>query len=80
MVTTAHLGTIQQVIRLAHKLTDHMIEEGILPLRGVLSPVIGDNKRKWEDMLGKSSSSNPNQQQYKKPDNNNNGRDSKSQN
>ncbi|KAJ0490395.1 putative retrotransposon gag domain-containing protein [Helianthus annuus] len=56
-VTSANLGTIQQVIRLAHRLTDQAVEQNKLPKRisATTTDAPSDNKRKWDGNSGKGS-------------------------
>ncbi|KAI3795656.1 hypothetical protein L1987_38313 [Smallanthus sonchifolius] len=63
MVTSSNPTTIQQTIRLAHRLTDQAVAQGTLPPRRALSK-LADNKRKFESPHFKSSQSNPPQQQH----------------
>lgn len=55
LVMANNPSTIQQAVRLAHKLTDAAVTHGTLPKRGASSST-SDNKRKWED--NKTTSSN----------------------
>ncbi|XP_035837216.1 uncharacterized protein LOC118485079 [Helianthus annuus] len=60
LVTSANLPTIQQVVRLAHRLTDQAVEQGKLPKRiSATAETFGDNKRKWDGNQGKDA--NPTQ-------------------
>ncbi|KAF5810457.1 putative transcription factor interactor and regulator CCHC(Zn) family [Helianthus annuus] len=54
-VTAANLGTIQQVTRLAHRLTDQAEEQNKLPKRVKTDTACApcDNKRKWDENLSK---------------------------
>ncbi|KAI3794786.1 hypothetical protein L1987_37425 [Smallanthus sonchifolius] len=77
MVTSSNPTTIQQAIRLAHRLTDQAVAQGTLPPRGALSKT-ADNKRKFDSSFPKTFQSNPpsqqQQQQHRKlePSKNNN--------
>ncbi|KAM0062031.1 putative retrotransposon gag domain-containing protein [Helianthus debilis subsp. tardiflorus] len=53
LMTTANLGTIQQVTRLAHRLTDQAVEQNRLPKRAETDTACTsrDNKRKWDENL-----------------------------
>ncbi|XP_076930121.1 uncharacterized protein LOC143594768 [Bidens hawaiensis] len=80
MVTLSKPATIQQAIRIAHKLTDQAVAQGALPPRGSTSKThdntsndnnnnnnSGNGKRKFDNT--RSSSSNPPQQQHhRKPE------------
>ncbi|KAJ0846729.1 putative transcription factor interactor and regulator CCHC(Zn) family [Helianthus annuus] len=72
-VTSANLGTIQQVVKLAHRLTDQAVEQNRLPKRisATTSDAPNDNKRKWDGNLGKGSVSAQSQQrktdEYRSP-------------
>ena len=79
LVTSAHTETIHQTIRMAHKLTNEAVEQGILPKRGASSSsttatTAGDNKRKWDATSDKTNSQN--QQQQKRVDGGNRGNQS----
>ncbi|KAI3727060.1 hypothetical protein L1987_66869 [Smallanthus sonchifolius] len=84
MVTSSNPTTIQQAIRLAHRLTDQAVIQGILPPRGASSKT-NDNKRKFDNSFPKTAQSNPpsqqQQQQYRKfePSRNNNNQSNSSQ-
>ncbi|KAJ0782008.1 putative transcription factor interactor and regulator CCHC(Zn) family [Helianthus annuus] len=54
LMTTANLGTIQQVTRLAHRLTDQAVEQNKLPKRAESDTARAsrDNKRKWDENQG----------------------------
>ena len=54
-MTAANLGTIQQVTRLAHRLTDQAVEQNKLPKRvkAATTCASSDNKRKWDGNLSK---------------------------
>ncbi|KAF5815616.1 putative retrotransposon gag domain-containing protein [Helianthus annuus] len=63
-VTATNLCTIQQVTRLAHRLTDQAVEQNKLPKRiGTTATVTAtsdapsDNKRKWDGVSSKGSTS-----------------------
>ncbi|MFS7941456.1 putative retrotransposon gag domain-containing protein [Helianthus anomalus] len=58
-VTSANLGTKQQIIKLAHRLTYQAVEQNRLPKRisATTSDAPKDNKRKWDGNLGKGSTS-----------------------
>ncbi|KAI3795824.1 hypothetical protein L1987_38484 [Smallanthus sonchifolius] len=58
MVTSSNPTTIQQAIRLAHRLTDQAVAQGTLPPRGALSKTT-DNKRKFDNSFTKTFQSNP---------------------
>ncbi|KAJ0600505.1 putative retrotransposon gag domain-containing protein [Helianthus annuus] len=65
-VTVANLATIQQVIRLAHRLTDQAVEQNKLSKRigtTTTSDAPNDNKRKWDGVSSKGSTSAPSQSQ-----------------
>ncbi|KAI3686197.1 hypothetical protein L1987_79870 [Smallanthus sonchifolius] len=85
MVTSSNPTTIQQAIRLAHRLTDQAVAQGTLPPRGALSKT-ADNKRKFDSSFPKTFQSNPasqqQQQQHRKfePSKNNNQSNSSQQN
>ncbi|KAJ0752553.1 putative transcription factor interactor and regulator CCHC(Zn) family [Helianthus annuus] len=65
LVTSANLLTIQQNIRLAHRLTDQAVDQGKLPQRiSTTTDTSGDNKRKWDNNKC-SKSSQPQAQQRK---------------
>ncbi|KAF5767829.1 putative transcription factor interactor and regulator CCHC(Zn) family [Helianthus annuus] len=51
LMTTANLGTIQQVTRLAHRLTDQAVEQNKLPKRAETDTACTsrDNKRRWDE-------------------------------
>ncbi|MFS8020001.1 putative transcription factor interactor and regulator CCHC(Zn) family [Helianthus anomalus] len=72
-VTSANLGTIQQVVKLAHRLTDQAVEQNRLPKRisATTFDAPNDNKRKWDGNLGKGSVSAQSQQrktdEYRSP-------------
>ncbi|XP_022024604.1 uncharacterized protein LOC110924941 [Helianthus annuus] len=56
LVTSANLPMIQQVVRLAHRLTDQAMEQGKLPKCINTTTTIdtpSDNKRKWDGNQGK---------------------------
>ncbi|KAI3819218.1 hypothetical protein L1987_13043 [Smallanthus sonchifolius] len=55
MVTSSNPTTIQQAIRLAHRLTDQAVAQGTLPPRGALSKTAG-NKRKFDSSFPKTLS------------------------
>ncbi|KAM0014699.1 putative retrotransposon gag domain-containing protein [Helianthus debilis subsp. tardiflorus] len=63
-VTSANLGTIQQIIKLAHRLTNQTVEQNRLPKRisATTSDAPNDNKRKWDGNMGKGSTSVQSQQ------------------
>ncbi|MFS7902858.1 putative retrotransposon gag domain-containing protein [Helianthus anomalus] len=63
-VTSANLGTIQQIIKLAHRLTDQAVEQNKLPKRigAAIADAPNDNKRKWDGNLDKGSTSAQSQQ------------------
>ncbi|KAI3796913.1 hypothetical protein L1987_39600 [Smallanthus sonchifolius] len=77
MVTSSNPTTIQQTIRLAHRLTDQAVALGILHPRGALSKIT-DNKRKFDSSFPETFQSNSppqqHQQQHRKlePSKNNN--------
>ncbi|MFS7953861.1 putative transcription factor interactor and regulator CCHC(Zn) family [Helianthus anomalus] len=69
--TSANLGTVQQVIRLAHRLTDQVVEQNRLPKRisaTATSYAPSDNKRKWDGTSSKGSTSAQSQSQQRKTD------------
>ncbi|KAI3814758.1 hypothetical protein L1987_14402 [Smallanthus sonchifolius] len=67
MVTSSNLTTIQQTIRLAHRLTDQAVTQGTLPPRGTVSKTTDSNKRKFDSNTNtKSFQSNPPQQQQRR--------------
>ncbi|XP_022040392.1 uncharacterized protein LOC110942940 [Helianthus annuus] len=70
IVTSANLQTIQQNIRLAHRLTDQAVEQGKLPKCNASISTSVDNKHKWDGNQAKGSSSNQPPQQQRKFDNN----------
>ncbi|KAJ0520912.1 hypothetical protein HanIR_Chr10g0464671 [Helianthus annuus] len=52
MVTATNLPTVQQIIRLAHRLTDQAVEQGKMPKRvNATTDAPSDNKRKWDGNL-----------------------------
>ncbi|KAI3695403.1 hypothetical protein L1987_78400 [Smallanthus sonchifolius] len=66
MVTSSNPTTIQQTIRLAHKLTDQAVTQGTLPPRGSVSKSTENHKRKFDHHSNSHSSSKgpqPNQPQ-----------------
>ncbi|KAJ0766176.1 putative transcription factor interactor and regulator CCHC(Zn) family [Helianthus annuus] len=70
-VTAANLASIQQVIRLAHRLTDQAVEQNRLPKRigtTTTSDAPSDNKRKWDRISSKGSTSAQSQSQQRKTD------------
>ncbi|KAJ0541127.1 hypothetical protein HanOQP8_Chr09g0310801 [Helianthus annuus] len=70
-VTAANLGTIQQVIRLAHRLTDQAVEQKKLPKRigaTTTSEAPSDNKRKWDGNSSNGSTSVQSQSQQRRTD------------
>ncbi|KAF5802036.1 putative transcription factor interactor and regulator CCHC(Zn) family [Helianthus annuus] len=70
-VTAANLGTIQQVIRLSHHLTDQAVEQNKLPNRisaSTTSDAPSDNKRKWDGTSSKGSTSVQSQSQQRRTD------------
>ncbi|KAI3686594.1 hypothetical protein L1987_80274 [Smallanthus sonchifolius] len=83
VVTSSNPTTIQQAIRLAHRLTDQAVAQGTLPPRGTLSKT-ADNKRKFDSSFPKTFQSNPpsQQQQHRKfePSKNNSQSNSSQQN
>ncbi|KAD7477395.1 hypothetical protein E3N88_00531 [Mikania micrantha] len=64
MVLSADPITMQQAVRLAHKLTDSAVAQGLLPPRGAVTKP-ADNKQKWENTLSKTSTLQPPPQQHK---------------
>ncbi|KAI3808079.1 hypothetical protein L1987_24021 [Smallanthus sonchifolius] len=67
MVTSSNPTTIQQTIRLAHKLTDQAVTQGTLPPRGSVSKPTENNKRKFDHHShshSNSKGSQPNQPQH----------------
>ena len=70
-VTSANLGTIQQIVKLAHRLTDQAVEQNRLPKHisaTTTSDAPNDNKRKWDGNSGKGSTSVQSQSQQRKTD------------
>ncbi|KAI3827079.1 hypothetical protein L1987_01143 [Smallanthus sonchifolius] len=65
MVTSSNPTTIQQTIRLAHKLTDQVVAQGTLPPRGAVTKT-ADNKRKFDNSSSKAIQSNPRPQQQQR--------------
>ncbi|KAJ0621611.1 putative nucleotidyltransferase, Ribonuclease H [Helianthus annuus] len=63
-ITSANLGTIQQIVKLAHRLTDQAVEQNKLPKRisATTSDAPNDNKRKWDENSSKGSASVQSQQ------------------
>ncbi|KAI3786725.1 hypothetical protein L1987_40627 [Smallanthus sonchifolius] len=59
MVTSSNPTTIQQTIRLAHKLTDQAVTQGTLPLRGSVSKSTDNHKRKFDHHSNTYSSKGP---------------------
>ncbi|KAI3686736.1 hypothetical protein L1987_80420 [Smallanthus sonchifolius] len=69
MVTSSNPTTIQQTIRLAHKLTDQAVTQGTLRPRGSVPKPTDNNKRKFDHYSHSHSHSNskgsqPNQPQH----------------
>ncbi|KAI3797412.1 hypothetical protein L1987_32669 [Smallanthus sonchifolius] len=67
MVTSSNPTTIQQTIRLAHKLTDQAVTQGTLPPRGSASKPTDSNKCKFDhpsNSHSNSKGSQPNQPQH----------------
>ncbi|KAI3807838.1 hypothetical protein L1987_23773 [Smallanthus sonchifolius] len=62
MVTSSNPTTIQQPIRLAHKLTDQAVTQGTLPPRRSESKPTDNNKRKF-DSIASTKGFQPNQPQ-----------------
>ncbi|KAI3814050.1 hypothetical protein L1987_18792 [Smallanthus sonchifolius] len=74
MVTLSNPATIQQTIRLAHKLTDQAVTQGTLPPRGSVSKPTDTHKRKFDHHSNTHNHSNshskgpqPNQPQFNQP-------------
>ncbi|KAJ0514894.1 putative transcription factor interactor and regulator CCHC(Zn) family [Helianthus annuus] len=73
-VTSANLATIQDVTRLAHRLTDQAMEQNRLPKRisatttTTTSATPSDNKRKWDGTSSKGSTTVQSQAQQRKID------------
>ncbi|KAM0018968.1 putative nucleotidyltransferase, Ribonuclease H [Helianthus debilis subsp. tardiflorus] len=70
-VTSANLNTIQQVVQLAHRLTDQAVEQNRLPKRigvATTSGTSSENKRKWDGTSSKGSTSVQSQSQQRKTD------------
>ncbi|KAI3819182.1 hypothetical protein L1987_13007 [Smallanthus sonchifolius] len=66
-VTSSNPTTIQQIIRLAHRLTDQVVTQGTLPPRGIVTKATDSNKRKFDSNTNtKSFQSNPPQQQQRR--------------
>ncbi|KAD2805415.1 hypothetical protein E3N88_38792 [Mikania micrantha] len=55
MVLSADPITMQQTVRLTHKLTDSAVAQGLLPPRGAMTTTNDKGKRKWDDTLNKTS-------------------------
>ncbi|KAJ0681341.1 putative nucleotidyltransferase, Ribonuclease H [Helianthus annuus] len=77
-VTSANLDNIQEIQRLAHRITDQAVEQNKLPKRvsatATVTPsatpvTLSDNKRKWEGDSSKASVSVQSQNQQRKTDN-----------
>ncbi|KAL9995940.1 putative nucleotidyltransferase, Ribonuclease H [Helianthus debilis subsp. tardiflorus] len=78
-VTSANLDNIQEIQRLAHRLTDQAVDQNKLLKRvsatATVTPsatpvTLSDNKRKWEGDSSKASVSVQSQNQQRKTDNN----------
>ncbi|KAM0048254.1 putative nucleotidyltransferase, Hydrolase [Helianthus debilis subsp. tardiflorus] len=78
-VTSANLDNIQDIQRLAHRITDQVVDQNKLPKRvsatATVTPsatpvTLSDNKRKWEGDSSKASVSIQSQNQQRKTDNN----------
>ncbi|KAJ0532171.1 putative transcription factor interactor and regulator CCHC(Zn) family [Helianthus annuus] len=72
-VTSANLNNIQDIQRLAHRLTDQAVEQDRLPKRisatgATTSATPSDNKRKWDGTSSKGSTSAQSQSQQRKTD------------
>ncbi|KAM0031242.1 putative transcription factor interactor and regulator CCHC(Zn) family [Helianthus debilis subsp. tardiflorus] len=71
-VTSANLATIQDVTRLAHRLTDQAVEQNKLPKRigatTTTSAIPSDNRRKWDGDSSKGSTTVQSQAQQRKTD------------
>ncbi|KAJ0915996.1 putative transcription factor interactor and regulator CCHC(Zn) family [Helianthus annuus] len=73
-VTSANLNNIQDIQRLAHRLTDQAVEQNRLPKRisatdATTSATPSDNKRKWDGDSSKGSATAQSQVQQRKTDN-----------
>ncbi|MFS8017395.1 putative transcription factor interactor and regulator CCHC(Zn) family [Helianthus anomalus] len=76
-VTSTNLATIQDVTRLAHRLTNQAVEQNRLPKRisatttatTTTTATPSDNKRKWDGDFSKGSATAPSQAQQRKIDN-----------
>ncbi|KAJ0521155.1 putative transcription factor interactor and regulator CCHC(Zn) family [Helianthus annuus] len=77
-VTSANLDNIQEIQRLAHRITDQAVDQNKLPKRvsatATVTPsatpvTLSDNKRKWEGDSSKASVSVQSQNQQRKTDN-----------
>ncbi|KAJ0751979.1 putative retrotransposon gag domain-containing protein [Helianthus annuus] len=71
-VTSANLTTIQQVVQLAHRLTDQAVEKNKLPKRigtATTSGTSSGDKRKWDGTSSRGSTSVQTQSQQRKTDN-----------
>ncbi|KAJ0863760.1 putative nucleotidyltransferase, Ribonuclease H [Helianthus annuus] len=76
-VTSANLDNIQEIQRLAHRITDQAVDQNKLPKRvsttATVTPsatpvTLSDNKRKWEGDSSKASVSVQSQNQQRKTD------------
>ncbi|KAJ0955677.1 putative nucleotidyltransferase, Ribonuclease H [Helianthus annuus] len=70
-VTSARLTTIQQVVQLAHRLTDQAVEQNKLPKRigaATTSGASSGDKRKWDGTSSRGSTSVQTQSQQRKTD------------
>ncbi|KAJ0715767.1 putative nucleotidyltransferase, Ribonuclease H [Helianthus annuus] len=70
-VTSANLTTIQQVVQLAHRLTDQAVEQNKLPKRigaATTSGTSSGDKRKWDGTSSRGSTSVQSQSQQRKTD------------
>ncbi|KAF5809902.1 putative retrotransposon gag domain-containing protein [Helianthus annuus] len=70
-VTSANLTTIQQVVQLAHRLTDQAVEQNKLPKRigaATTSGTSSGDKRKWDGTSSRGSTSVQSQTQQRKTD------------
>ena len=68
LIISANPTTIQQAIRLAHQLTDQLMQQGTLPKRTVTAKV-GDHKRKWDSIDSKNFTQQSFQQNRKQESN-----------
>ncbi|KAI3774330.1 hypothetical protein L1987_48881 [Smallanthus sonchifolius] len=67
MVTSSNPTTIQQTIRLAHKLTDQAVTQGTLPPRGSIAKPTDSHKRKFDHHSHSHNHSNSKGSQSNQP-------------